>query len=483
MTNEHRLLDLIGTLPQAHLLDRETAELWIARTMRIDPERIEWHIARAGGIGGSEAGTLLADHFGVINSRSTSTRLAKGKLLLLPPDRSNDDMSRGAYLEDHIQGVFERRLTELGHDWTRREDLQKKVEAASHPEYPYLRASLDGVYEIDRKIYIVDFKAPSETSLDAYRKYRNFHDYEAQLNHYDLVAEGNGIAVDGLLLAMYDYRKVASVGVKIFDIPRDFELKSQIIEAASHFWNSYVMQGLVPDEDARVLLTLEDGIPDDIQALARKTVLNKIIADRATEEYEEGREAIAEWVSRTGDLGNRGLLPLGTFSNREEDGLLEVKASEVLDVERAVERLRDLGMDEDDLEAMRLPSKYDNKKVVAVFDEMRRKLEELSEAHAFGHDVGDILEEIQELQNSAPEKEKGDYNAEKLIDALDTRGENSYEFLIERISSGLPRKRRQDLAELRERVWEENGTLVERMTEFRPLQENEMPDSSLHKSM
>src|SRR3546814_10077456 len=75
----------------------------------------------------------------------------------------------------------------------------KLIESAPHPEYPWLRASLDGIYEIDGQIWIVDFKAPSESVLEEYRRTRDFGDYTWQLHHYRKAAEGKGIHVDGLV--------------------------------------------------------------------------------------------------------------------------------------------------------------------------------------------------------------------------------------------------------------------------------------------
>src|SRR5690606_10429535 len=151
-----------------------------------------------------------------------------------------------AYLEDHVREVFERKLTEQGKTWRPRLDLKAAVEAGPHPEHPHLRASLDAFYEIDGELVITDFKAPSETSLDSYRRYGDFDDYVAQLNHYKVVAKGHGVRVDRLLLAMYDYRRVASVGCEVFDIPDDPALQNRIIEASAELWNAYILQGLIP---------------------------------------------------------------------------------------------------------------------------------------------------------------------------------------------------------------------------------------------
>lgn len=441
----------IGRLPHAGVIDPENALRWVRLTMGIDPERIGWHIARAGGIGGSEAGTVLSWAYGDFHSRNTAERMGKQKLLVLPPERANDDMSRGAYLEDHIKAVYEARLTRDGRKWRERLDLKKVIEASPHPELPFLRASLDGIYEIDGAIVITDFKAPSEESLDGYVKHRDFHDYVAQLNHYHLVAEGHGVRVDALELAMYDYRRVASVGCQVFPIAIDPVLQQKIVSAASSFWNDYVMMGCYPEEAEEAVLQADAGIPNDIEQLARRTVVNKMVADKATKDYEAGREEIGRWVGATGTLGD-GMLPLGRFADEgfpDAQGFLQVRAERVFDTARAVQRLRDLGVPDKELEAMRGPDKYDSKKLPAAYDAMVKLLARVSEAlSASGADPA-LLADVDKALKRAPVREKGDFDEEKLAAALDSLHETPYSFFTEKISSGLPRGKRLDLDERR----------------------------------
>src|SRR5690625_2513931 len=93
-----RLLKRIGALPQAGHLKGDDVTAWLRATLATDPSRINWHIRRAGGFGGSEMGALVA----AIQNRSgrmSPHRIIRQKLLRLPPDRPNVDMRRGLAME------------------------------------------------------------------------------------------------------------------------------------------------------------------------------------------------------------------------------------------------------------------------------------------------------------------------------------------------------------------------------------------------
>lgn len=448
----------IGRLPHAAVIERDDALRWVRLTLGIEPERVGWHIARAGGIGGSEAGTLVAWRFGGFHTRGDAHRMAKQKLLKLPPDRRNDDTGRGAFLEDHIASVFEHGLTRRGLDWRARDDLKAAIEAGPHPDFPWLRASVDKVYEIGGRNVIVDFKAPSEESLQEYVRHGSYQDYAAQLNHYCLVGEGRGVRVDGLLLAMYDYRRVSSVGCHEFEIGIDRDLQQRIVAASAEFWNGYVMEGALPAADEDRVLQADGGVPPEVDDAARRAVVTKIIADKATKDYAAAQEEIAHWVRRTGTLGD-GVLPLGSFAEGSP-GFLQVRATAVLDAEAAVQRLRDLGVAEAEIEGLREPDKYDGKKLPAAFDAMRALMADFAAAARTGGDLSALASAAEKALAAAPVKEKGGWDEEKIKTILEILGENPYTFLTERISSGLPRGKRQDLTERRALVGRDLDLLV-----------------------
>ena len=441
-------LRLIGKLPQAAVIKPEDALRWVRRTLAIDAERIEWHIARAGGIGGSEAGAILSWSGEGFNARESAHRLGLRKLLRLPPDPANFDTGRGHYLEPHIRGVYEERLTREGHAWSRRDDLRKLVETGPHPGMRCMRASLDGLYEIDGSLVITDFKAPSEDSLVSYMEHGDYHDYRAQLNHYAFVAAGRGVKIDGLQLAFYDYRRVSTEGVRICPIEIDLDLQRRLATAASAFWQDHVMQGKAPaDERERVLAHAD--VPDEVEAAAIKAVNAKMLADRFGEVYEKERTKVSQWVSATGRIGD-GMLPLGSFSEGGR-GLLEVRSKTVVDTERAVERLRQLGMHDDDIEGLRLPPSVDKEKLAKGYMAALAALRSVATAIAAGSAETALLD-VQAALAAVPGKEKSGFDPDRLSEALVSFGEVPYHFSTERVAGTLPRGKSQDVLERKEIV-------------------------------
>jgi predicted phage-related endonuclease len=451
-------LEQISRLPQAGVLSLTTAERWVQRTFNIDPERIGWHIRRAGGVGGSEAGALVSWTYEGFSSRESAARLAKRKLLLLPPDRSNDDMGRGHALEEHIRLTYEAKLTRLGVNWCSRLDLKELIESNAHPTYPWLRANLDGLYEIDGRLIIVDFKAPSEDSLMNYLEYKHYHEYRAQLNHYALVAQGHGISIDDLHLVFYDYRRYASEGVRIEQIAIDPVLQQAIVDASSSFWNDYIMHGQIPEEERTPLIRPLE-LPPEYEALARRITVNKIVLDRASKDYEAGRTHMGILVKESGRLGE-GVLPLGSFVEGQL-GFLEIKGEDILDIEKSIQRLRDLGMTEEGIDKLRQPDKLDSKKIEPAYREMCLLMDRISVAIEAGLAGISEFTEIKSVLARRPVKEKGVFDTNKVIEALTSLGESSQNFLMEKITMGLPRGKKPDLEDKKEIIAEELKILVD----------------------
>jgi len=466
----------ISRLPHAGIIRPEDALRWTRLTLGIDPERIFWHIARAGGVGGSEAGALLVWACGEGCARESAERLALRKLLVLPPDRGNDDTKRGIFLEPFIRRIYEDKLTRDGHAWRRRDDLQAQVEAGPHPQMPWLRASLDGLYEIDGATVIADFKAPSEASLSEFIRHQNYDDYRAQLNHYALVAEGRGVRVDGLDLAFFDYRRAATEGVRICPIAIDRALQRRLADAADLFWNRHVVRGLVPREARERELSHPD-VPASVSEAARRAVHAKILGDLFKNEFEDAREAVTVWVRSAGRIGG-GVLPLGSLAEGAR-GFLEVKARETMDTDAAVGRLRDLGMPEKAIEALRGQASYDTKKLPAAFEGMRRLMERAAAAIAAGGAGPDLGKEIELMLARAPIREAGGFDPAAVAEALASVGEVPHNYLCEDVSANLPRGKAQDLAEFKEKISGCGGELLNSLVSCKQEAEElheELPD-------
>lgn len=320
----------LRALPQAGVIDAQTRERWLEETLRFEPERVEWHIERASGFGGSEAGLLLEwatrnDANPVVGTGWGSVeRLVLQKLLRLAPDAPGMDARRGIALEPVISALFEEELTKAGRAWTRRDDLKSQIEHAPHPRMPWLRASLDGVYEIDGDICIVDFKAPSESSLDKHRSQLSMG-YIAQLNHYAVVANGHGVKVDSLALAMLDYRRFGEAPIALVTVENSQYLQSRIIEGGRSLWHDHVLSGVVPAPRAG---------RSEPSAELRDALLALREVRRDLAELTARKEAISEQILTLMQAGghDRVAIDLG-------NGKVSVSLRMLLDAERAWERL------------------------------------------------------------------------------------------------------------------------------------------------
>jgi predicted phage-related endonuclease len=324
-------LEAISRLPQATVLLPENVSRWLADTLRIDPERVEWHIQRAGGFGGSEAGLLLEwatrnDPRPIVGTGwGTPTRLVRQKLLMLAPDAPGVDARRGIALEPIIAQMFEDTLAREGRVWTRRDDLKRIVESGGHPAMPWMRASLDGFYEIDGKLWIIDFKAPSETSLEKHREKLSMG-YVAQLNHYAMVARGFMVKVDGLALAMFDYRRFGEEPLAIFDVRPDLDLQHRIAEGGRSLWHEHVLTGRVPAVNDAVTDVIPEGLVELLEELRR--------TKRGVAELMRRKDALSEEI-----LARMSAAGLEKIAVDLSEGSATVTLRRDLDTERAWERL------------------------------------------------------------------------------------------------------------------------------------------------
>lgn len=507
-----RLID--ETLPQAGLIAAEDKVKWLERTLRIDPERVEWHIRRAGGIGGSEMGDLVAayEHD---RGRNTPERIVKGKLLQLPPDRQDEHMKRGTELEEHARAAFERELDARGLAWARRDDIRREVESGQNPLNSWMRSSLDGVYEIEGQVYIVDFKCPMpdvaeeyEAASDRYQKacadiaasharragsleafgapaddlrandaerdaslaaaLRRLHaalgGYAPQLHHYRLDAEAKGVRIDGMALAVYRYK---DNGCAVIEVDHDPGLDARILDAGDLYWNRFVLTGAVPEADVPAVAVPEDGYPDEVRTAGEAFVFHKVVELSSKKKAEAARRTVEAWAKGEGLLGEA-VLSVADF--------MQVKAERVLDCEAAVERLRDLGWDEADLARLRGPSKYDPKRITASYEAMLGAVRAAVAAAGRGEPLAAPLAALADLAEDAPVKEKGDWDPALVEQALVSCNESAEFFTVEKLSSALPRTKNAALDERKEQIEREVAGLAWRFAQPAAV---EMPDKDV----
>lgn len=450
-TELKEMLGVVQGLRHAHLISNEDATRWLRTLSRWTPskDRMVWSILRTERFGGSSAGDLVAAYQNRNPYRKTAYQIIATQLMKIDPERPTGAMNRGNRLEDAvIRPMFEEMLSQRGYTWTRREDLEKKLFQNKHPNYPWLAASLDGLYEINGKLHLIDFKAPGTDVLEDYRRKRDFDEYVYQLHHYHLSAEGQGVEIDAMSLVMYDY---ANDALEVFDVAYEPQKTAEIVEALSFWYDEYLMKGLVPEKKEPVLVQADGGIPDDVQAAAERWAQLKIIEAWAADQLKQDRSIVESWIGEVGSLGNGKL----------EIQHMEVTAKQVLDKDKAVARLEDIGVTKKRLDACRLPDKYDPKKLNNAFDAIVKVARELVEAAETGAaDVNILIGSLKSAVSSAPVKDAGDYDEEKLEELLDSLGEDPYNYIIEKLTAALPRGKKPEFLAYRELVEAKAGEVI-----------------------
>jgi len=221
--------------------------------------------------------------------------------------------------------MFEDTIARDGKIWKRRDDLKHIVELGGHPAMPWMRASLDGLYEINGKLWIIDFKAPSETSLEKHREKLSIG-YISQLNHYAMVARGFGVEVDNLALVMFDYRRFGEKPIIIFEVQPDLELQRRIAKGGRSLWHEYVLAGQVPALKEGLVDAVPQGLIENLEELRQ---IKRNVADLMRR-----KDALSEEV-----LAKMSAAGLDKISVELPEGSATVTLRRDLDVERAWERI------------------------------------------------------------------------------------------------------------------------------------------------
>lgn len=491
-------ISLIDKLPQKQYLSHEAVLNWFKRTLNIDRERLRWHIIRTGGFGGSEMGGLVDSMHGIKNFRNTAYGLVSSKLFLRSPSESEPAMERGHIMEDFAQLRFEHKLTKLGLKWERLDDIQKNViEDKPNEQYPSIRSSLDGLYKVNGKIWIVDFKCPSTEVMKEYKgvgeklqfrskslKYNTyaefyvpntdnrekigfkshlpFDDYIYQLHHYMVDAECKDVKIDKTVLAVFDYQEGADS--VLIEIERDEKIMKDIIDASTYFWEQYVLKGTIPPPDTNEYFEAQN-IPEHVQNAVEKFTNTKILISQLTDEADAARQEIEEWVAHHTRLDSS-ILKIDS---------LEVKAKLVFNEDMVENRLLELGFTNDEIDAMRLPGTYDAKQLKEYFFEVLTSANEFFDGLQNQNKVKMVesVSRLKDIKALVPEKKKGNFDEERVEKAFLSCNEDPICYKSEVLSTGLTRKKDLDLDLKRENISDLLTNIID-MVSYRPEQEHEL---------
>jgi len=432
------LLARIAGLPQAAVIPDDRRRDWLDRVLAADAERAAWHVARAGGFGGSEAHILAA--WGGWEAEEegprwgSPERLVRQKLLMMAPEPPGVDAARGLALEPVIRGLFEENML-AERTWRHRDDLKALLDAHAHPGMPWLRASIDAVYDIDGEIWIIDFKAPSEASLERQRE-RPAPAYAAQLNHYALLAEGLGVRVGGLGVALLDYRYFARAPVLFHEVGASPELRRAISVGGEALWNDFVMRGRVPTPSG-ANLQATPGTGGKAQAPSPELVdmarslwrIERVKARIASDERDLRTRLVAE-MRRLGLRSAR--VPDG-----DKAGELRLTLARTFDAEAALERARPWlqGGEGPGEEAFRLPEFAEPAAAARRVLELREMIEaELALAESSPEGACDALRRV---RDALPALKPGRLDAARLRSFLvEELGESEDAFEGARLTIG-----------------------------------------------
>jgi len=269
---------MFSNLPQSAVLEQANIDRWLGWMKRNEPERLQWHIERLRGFGGSDIGAVVR---GVTERSgsgfSTLERVIEQKLMKRLPFKADENMIRGTVLEE-----LARLATMYRYGAVIDRDASKAMrDGKARPGYEWLVGNEDDFLILSGRRFLTDYKVPS--SFDENVDF----DYECQLHHYNLKARMANIKTDGMLLIKLDLatelghslaakfptmddaekhalaRMIAKTdvpGMRVvaLGVEHKQSLDVDILEAGRYAWEEYVLNGVVPLMDQRQLHDLDE---------------------------------------------------------------------------------------------------------------------------------------------------------------------------------------------------------------------------------
>ncbi len=477
------MLDRVREVPQFNKMESHKIEAWVDRVIAIERDRALWHVARLSGFGGSDMGPLHNSLTGGNNAFTNAFNIVSGKLAILPPSKGDKHTRRGHKMEPFIEALFESKLTSMGVNFERLDELRtSKIESGKNTKFPWMRSSLDRLYDIDGKRVIVDYKGPSVDVMETYHsmldKVRSafdqepgnitsipptserelagapvdleIDDYIFQLHHYFIDAQTKGVEIDEMWLAVFDYKNGADVVLMKIEV--DDLVIANLIEAGEHYWNNHVLEGVLPDFDAKKVVDAADLDPDVLQISDKMVALHH--AEKSLKDFNATvKSDILEIVASHGALDGQTLTI----------GAAEVKPDLVLDEDYAAERLSEHGFSEADIDMLRKSGSYDTTKIKALWSDFTMTFDGFMEGIKTGDKQGitDSVKSFRDLKEKLPQKEKGKFDHKKLKEALLSCGEDYNLFFIEEMKIGVTRKKSPENDIIKDRVNENLREMVQ----------------------
>lgn len=221
----------------------------------------EWALWREKGVGSSDAPAILG-----VSPWSTALQLWERKTGRREPQATNAAMQRGTDLEVYARREFE---FEHGGDFP--------PACLIHPDYPFLKASLDG-WNPERRM-VVEIKCPGRADRDLALSGKVPPKYLPQVMHLLLVS-----GADRCLYVTYD----PDAGCHTLTVERDEPYIALLLEKEIAFWEC-VQSDTPPEASEQDVVTRED---EDWEAAARDYRLAYQAAAEAEADVKHAREVL-----------------------------------------------------------------------------------------------------------------------------------------------------------------------------------------------
>lgn len=283
-------MNKLKRLPQAPYVPEARMQRWLKTVLQRDPDRVDWHIERLSGFGGSEIGTLVLGRRGEKGKFSTARDIMLQKLLIYPPLDPTHEMVMGIIGEPLVRHRFLRYC-----QGQRRQDIVKRYQGHLHSEYPWMRVTPDDVVSLalfDDKIedVVIDYKLPSENTMDEYRDEEAIDfEYSCQLTQGMLIGQDLGVNTHNSILVNLDTKQPDTGYINARLFPFNHDLANEIIEAGNYYY-TMLINGLVPEADERPYIDFSDN--QELQALLEKLPADVLLADKYKGRVEAAKEQI-----------------------------------------------------------------------------------------------------------------------------------------------------------------------------------------------
>ena len=287
MISRDDAIEQIRRLPQFRYINKDAMGEWLDAVEATEPARMEWHIRRLGGLGGTDLGEIVTHVRGGWGFRSLDTVVAE-KLMAIPPAGSNEKMRRGIELEEVVRRMFHEQTGAVVRD-----DLIRACLQDLPGEFGFIRSNPDDVVEIPGiGIYLPDYKCPDEPHHEIsinYQTQLQVYDYKllsALMGRFPDVSELHEIrgdrpalSCDAIVLVSLDYKNWRASPLQV---DYDMSITSDALANGKKVWDA-ICRGQQPklSRAAPERFALSDATKERISALEARWAAAKVIADQA----------------------------------------------------------------------------------------------------------------------------------------------------------------------------------------------------------